>query len=80
MLRNKWLLIVAVLVISGVCLATKGLRLGLDLKGGIHLVLRVESDDAIRAELDTASRRVEVDLREKGTPLHRPCGLPSICR
>lgn len=68
MLRNKWILIVAALAISGGYLATKGLRLGLDLKGGIHLVLRVESDDAIRAELDSAARRVEVDLREKKIP------------
>ena len=29
-------------------LAAKQLKLGLDLKGGVHLVLRVQTDDALR--------------------------------
>lgn len=42
--------------------------LGLDLKGGIHLVLQVKTDDAIRAELDDAMERVRAELTEKGFP------------
>ena len=48
------------------------LNLGLDLRGGIHLVLQVKSDDAIKAELDDASRRL-VDLaKEDGVQLGAP--------
>ena len=42
--------------------------LGLDLRGGIHLVLQVQTDDAIRAELDDALERVRGELTEKGFP------------
>ena len=41
------------------------INLGLDLKGGIHLVLKVETDDAIKAELDDASRRLESAAEDK---------------
>ena len=45
------------------------INLGLDLRGGIHLVLQVQSDDAVKAELDDASRRL-VDLaKEDGVEL-----------
>ena len=32
-------------------LREKQLKLGLDLKGGVHLVLRVQTDDALRVEI-----------------------------
>lgn len=44
------------------------IHLGLDLKGGIHLVLRVNTDDAVRAEVDSAMERVRQALAEKGFP------------
>jgi len=34
-----------------------GIRLGLDLKGGIHLVLQVQTDDALKIEADEADRK-----------------------
>jgi preprotein translocase subunit SecD len=34
------------------------LKLGLDLKGGVHLVLRVQTDDALRIESETESERL----------------------
>ena len=39
-------------------LMAKLLKLGLDLKGGVHLVLRVETDDALRVETETTMERV----------------------
>ena len=42
-----------------------GIRLGLDLQGGIHLVVRVETDDALRAELDDAVKTIRDALEEK---------------
>ncbi len=44
----------------------KRIHLGLDLKGGIHLVLQVNTQDAVRAEVDDAMERVRGDLAEKG--------------
>ena len=34
------------------------IRLGLDLKGGVHLVLRAHTDDALRLETETTSERL----------------------
>jgi preprotein translocase subunit SecD len=44
----------------------KRIHLGLDLRGGIHLVLQVNTGDAVRAEVDDAMERVRGDLTEKG--------------
>ncbi|NWG00662.1 MAG: protein translocase subunit SecD [Thermoanaerobaculaceae bacterium] len=44
------------------------IKLGLDLKGGIHLVLQVNTEDAVRAEVDDALERVRAQLTEKGFP------------
>jgi len=39
-------------------LMDKQLKLGLDLKGGVHLVLRVQTDDALKALTDSESERL----------------------
>ena len=44
-------------------LMQKQLKLGLDLKGGVHRVLRVQTDDAIRLETDQAAERLREALR-----------------
>ncbi len=44
----------------------ESINLGLDLKGGIHIVMRVKTDDALRAEIDLAGERVRSALEEKG--------------
>jgi preprotein translocase subunit SecD len=41
------------------------MRLGLDLQGGVHLVLRVQTDDAIRVETETTMERFREQLDEK---------------
>ncbi|MBP1690135.1 MAG: preprotein translocase subunit SecD [Deltaproteobacteria bacterium] len=46
----------------------KKIHLGLDLRGGIHLVLQVNTADAVRAEVDDAMERVRADLADKGFP------------
>jgi preprotein translocase subunit SecD len=45
------------------------IKYGLDLSGGIHLVLQVQTDDAIKAELDDASLRLKRQATEKGISL-----------
>jgi preprotein translocase subunit SecD len=42
------------------------INFGLDLSGGIHLVLQVQTDDAIKAELDDSSQRLVSRAQEAG--------------
>ena len=41
------------------------IKLGLDLKGGIHLVLQVMTDDAVTIETDTEIARLQEQLKKK---------------
>ena len=50
-------------------LMAKQLKLGLDLKGGVHLVLRVQTDDALRLETDQAAERLREALRTRNIPV-----------
>src|SRR4030095_12689726 len=52
-------------------LMQKTLKLGLDLKGGVHLVLRVQTDDAIRLETDQAAERLREALRMRNIMVMR---------
>ena len=47
-------------------LAAKQLKLGLDLKGGVHLVLRVQTDDALRIHTTTTSEQLREALKTAG--------------
>src|SRR3954463_1282450 len=58
-------------------LVDKALKLGLDLKGGVHLVLRVQTDDAIRSETDTAAEQLRDTLRMRNIPV-KSVSTPSI--
>ena len=59
----------------------KQLKLGLDLKGGVHLVLRVQTDDALRLETEQEMERLREELTDAQHPGHqhdaaRPDALP----
>ncbi len=45
---------------------TDRIKLGLDLRGGTHLILQVMVDDAVNAETDNTMKRVEQDLQQAG--------------
>ena len=47
----------------------KGVRLGLDLRGGIHLVLQVNTIDAVKAERDDAAELIQTQAREQSITL-----------
>src|SRR5215471_17903581 len=47
-------------------LMDKQLKLGLDLKGGVHLELRVKTDDALRLESDLEAERLRAELTKRG--------------
>jgi preprotein translocase subunit SecD len=44
----------------------KNIKLGLDLRGGSHLVLQVQVQDAFRAEADVTIERLREDLNKQG--------------
>ena len=49
-------------------LMDKQLKLGLDLKGGVQLVLRVQTDDALRLETNTEMERLRQELAKANIP------------
>ncbi len=64
-LRWKVVLILAVIGLSiwSFYPLNEKIRLGLDLKGGVHLVLRVQTDDALRLETETTADRLREQLK-----------------
>ncbi len=62
--RNRALIIAAVIAFAvwGFYPPDERISLGLDLKGGVHLVLRVQTDDALRVETDTTVDRLRDTL------------------
>jgi preprotein translocase subunit SecD len=47
-------------------LIDRAIKLGLDLRGGVHLVLRVQTDDALRAETEVEMERLRERLSTAG--------------
>ena len=81
-LRNRFLIAVAVTLVAIVGIIglptsleelenniKSRIRLGLDLKGGVHLILQVQVQDAIRAEADRTIRRLEEELGKVSPPI-----------
>ena len=70
-LRWKVLTIVAVIGLSAFAFTPpqEKIRLGLDLKGGVHLVMRVQTDDALRVETESAADRLREALRTLNIPV-----------
>src|SRR5438874_3644025 len=71
-IRNRLLIILGVAVLAiglfagfppSVAKMKQKIKLGLDLQGGVHLVLQVVTDDAIRAETDNAIETLRQDLQ-----------------
>src|SRR5216110_3444540 len=73
-IRNRLLIVLGVTLLSvwrvaafpgvvpSIAHVKENIRLGLDLRGGTHLVLQVVTDDAIRAETDQAIDSVRQQL------------------
>ena len=54
---------------SPALLMDKQLKLGLDLKGGVHLVLRVQTDDALRLQTEGEMERLREELQKQNIPI-----------
>ena len=70
-LRWKVLTIVAVVALSILAFypPQEKIKLGLDLKGGVQLVLRVQTDDALRLEVQTTADRLVEQLKTANVPV-----------
>ena len=63
------LVIIATIIVGCAFMAfppQEKVNLGLDLKGGIHLVMKVHTDDAVKAEIDLSMDRIRASLAEEG--------------
>jgi preprotein translocase subunit SecD len=69
-LRWKLLIIVGVIALSIFSFypPAQKIKLGLDLKGGVQLVLRVQTDDALRIETETTADRLREQLKTSNIP------------
>ena len=76
-LRWKLLTILVILLIAGFYFVSPGprgggafsrLNLGLDLQGGIHLVIQVVTDQALQQEVTQDAEKISNDLRSKSIP------------
>ncbi len=67
-LRWKLLVILGVIALSVFAFypPQEKVRLGLDLKGGVQLVLRVQTDDALRIETETTVDRLREQMKTAG--------------
>ena len=70
-LRWKIIVIVAVaaLAVWSFTPPSTKVKLGLDLRGGVHFVLKVQTDDALRLETETSSEQLRERLKEAGIPV-----------
>lgn len=64
-LKYRLVLIGLVFVVGCVMLFLKEINLGLDLRGGVHLVLQVETEEALEEEVNQTRERIEGALRER---------------
>ena len=67
-LQWKLLSIIAVAVVSALAIypADENIRLGLDLRGGVHMVLQVNTDDALQVESETDAEQLREQLSLQG--------------
>lgn len=70
----KRVLILGIIAAAIVCLLPtftntwphKKISLGLDLQGGMHLVLEVQNEEAVKAEMDRTVQEIKKELRKEG--------------
>ena len=67
----KWKIIFVLVVLLGALYValTKPINLGLDLKGGTHLVLQIDVEKALESETSAAAREIKRLLEEEGIPV-----------
>ncbi|HET9373204.1 MAG TPA: protein translocase subunit SecD [Vicinamibacterales bacterium] len=77
-LRWKLIVIVAVTALGlwSFVPPSQKVKLGLDLQGGVHLVMRVHTDDALKLETETTAEQLRVALGDAGITVEsRPTSI-----
>ena len=69
--RNIQWKLLAIIAVAGLSVwamypPQEEIRLGLDLEGGVHMVLQVETDDALQVESETAAEQLNEQLELQG--------------
>ena len=64
-LKYRVLFIALVLLVSVAMLFLKDINLGLDLRGGVHLVLQVETEEALEEEVNQTRERIASALQDR---------------
>lgn len=77
MQKNLRWKIVAIVLVTGLAVAaivppSKKIHLGLDLQGGIHMVLQVKTDDALKVETETSSEQFFEALKSANVTVNPP--------
>src|SRR5690349_6866064 len=66
----RWKIILILVIVAGAVALfyppSQKIKLGLDLKGGVHMVLRVQTDDALKLETELLSEHLREAVTEKG--------------
>ena len=66
----RWKVILILVIVAGAVALfyppSQKIKLGLDLKGGVHMVLRVQTDDALKLETELTSEHLREAVTEKG--------------
>jgi preprotein translocase subunit SecD len=73
--RGILILAVAAIMVATIWPPKEKVKLGLDLRGGIHLVLRVKVEDALRADRDKAMERLAQEAQAVGVANLQPQAL-----
>ena len=70
-LRWKFLIIGAIILIAAWAIIPPKdkIKLGLDLKGGVYLVMQVQTDDALKVETETSSEQMKEAMRTATPPI-----------
>lgn len=81
-LRWKVLIILAVTVLAVWAFypPSQKVKLGLDLRGGVHLVLRVQTDEALRLETQQTAEQLRLVLAEQKIPVKVAVETPTRFR
>ncbi len=77
-IQYRLALIAAIAIGFGISLWYYGVRLGLDLQGGIHLVLQVQTRDALEAEASQVRDRLESRFKDNNVTFGQMLVLPDL--
>ena len=77
MQKNLRWKILAIVLVTGLAVAaimppSKKIHLGLDLQGGVHMVLQVKTDDALRVETETSAEQFYDALKAANVTVNAP--------